>query len=142
MEKKLNHLLADLTAEYHKLQSFHWYIKGKDFFTVHEKLEEYGNSILEKIDEVAESILMLEGKPISSMKGFLKETSIEEAESTFLSSEKIFQEVIRDFQYLLTQIREVKALAEEKEIPLISVLMDDYLQSFTNAVWMMHQQSA
>ena len=28
MEKKLNHLLADLVVEYHKLQSFHWYLKG------------------------------------------------------------------------------------------------------------------
>ena len=28
MEKELNKLLADLVVEYHKLQSFHWYLKG------------------------------------------------------------------------------------------------------------------
>ena len=45
MEIKWNHLLADLIVEYHKLQNFHWYVKSKDFFTVHAKLDEYYNYI-------------------------------------------------------------------------------------------------
>ena len=55
---KLNHLLANLVVEYHKLQNFHWYIKGSDFFTVHAKLEEYYNDINKAVDEVAESSLL------------------------------------------------------------------------------------
>ena len=35
METKLNQLLADFVVEYHKLQTFHWPVKGKGFFTVH-----------------------------------------------------------------------------------------------------------
>ena len=27
METKLNQLLADFVVEYHKLQTFHWYVK-------------------------------------------------------------------------------------------------------------------
>ena len=38
MEKELNKLLADLVVEYHKLQSFHWYLKGYHFFDDHKKL--------------------------------------------------------------------------------------------------------
>lgn len=53
MDKQLNKLLADLVVEYHKLQSYHWYIKGKDFFTVHAKLEELYNGVNKAIDEVA-----------------------------------------------------------------------------------------
>ena len=53
METKLNQLLADFVVEYHKLQTFHWYVKGKDFFTVHAKLEEYYHHVKENIDEVA-----------------------------------------------------------------------------------------
>ena len=52
MDKQLNKLLADLVVEYHKLQSYHWYIKGKDFFTVHAKLEELYNGVNKAIDEV------------------------------------------------------------------------------------------
>ena len=41
MEKVVNHLnilLADLNVFYRKLQSYHWNIKGHEFFWVHEKL--------------------------------------------------------------------------------------------------------
>ena len=31
METKLNQLLADFVVEYHKTQTFHWYVKGKRF---------------------------------------------------------------------------------------------------------------
>ena len=54
--KNLNCLLADLNVFYRKLQNYHWNVKGKDFFTMHEKLEEYYDEINEQIDEVAEHI--------------------------------------------------------------------------------------
>ncbi len=72
METKLNQLLADFVVEYHKLQTFHWYVKGKDFFTVHAKLEEYYDHVNENIDEVAEHILMLNMKPLASLQEFFK----------------------------------------------------------------------
>lgn len=34
MEKLLNKLLADLVVEYHKLQSYHWYLKGYHSSTI------------------------------------------------------------------------------------------------------------
>lgn len=70
MEKELNKLLADLVVEYHKLQSFHWYLKGYHFFDDHAKLEEYYDSVAEAVDGVAENMLKLELKPESTMKGF------------------------------------------------------------------------
>lgn len=45
--KNLNCLLADLNVFYRKLQNYHWNVKGKDFFTMHEKLEEYYDEINE-----------------------------------------------------------------------------------------------
>ena len=37
----LNTFLSDLNVFYRKLQNYHWNIKGKDFFVIHGKLEEY-----------------------------------------------------------------------------------------------------
>ena len=37
----LNKMLCDLAVFYRKLQNYHWNIEGKDFFIIHEKLEEY-----------------------------------------------------------------------------------------------------
>lgn len=98
---KLNHLLANLVVEYHKLQNFHWYVKGADFFTVHAKLEDYYNNINKAVDEVAESILMLDGKPMASLKDFMANASIKEADAEFMKSDKILDEVVKDFNLLL-----------------------------------------
>ena len=118
METKLNQLLADFVVEYHKLQTFHWYVKGKDFFTVHAKLEEYYDHVNENIDEVAEHILMLNMKPLASLQEFLK-----------------------DFEYLLNEVKELKKYADDQEQYVISALMDNYISHYTKAVWMLKQQS-
>ena len=44
MENLINNLniyLSDLNVFYRKLQNYHWNIKGKSFFVVHAKPEEY-----------------------------------------------------------------------------------------------------
>lgn len=139
---KLNHLLANLVVEYHKLQNFHWYIKGSDFFTVHAKLEDYYNDINKAVDEVAESILMLEGKPLASLKDFAANASIKEAEAQFIKSDIILSEVEKDYSLLLAEVIEIKKVADAEENFIISAMMDDYIKNFTKAVWMLKQVKA
>lgn len=139
---KLNHLLANLVVEYHKLQNFHWYIKGSDFFTVHAKLEDYYNDINKAVDEVAESILMLEGKPLASLKDFAANASIKEAEAQFIKSDIILAEVEKDYSLLLAEVIEIKKAADAEENFIISAMMDDYIKNFTKAVWILKQVKA
>ena len=139
MIERLNHLLADLAVEYHKLQNFHWYIQGKDFFTIHAKLEEYYGMVSEAVDETAEQILMLGGRPLASLKEFLAETSIQEADRAFLSSGQIADELRRDFRLLLEEARTVKRQAEAEENALISAAMDGHIQEFSKLLWMLGQ---
>lgn len=139
---KLNHLLANLVVEYHKLQNFHWYIKGSDFFTVHAKLEDYYNDINKAVDEVAESILMLEGKPLASLKDFAANASIKEAEAQFIKSDIILAEVEKDYSLLLAEVIEIKKAADAEENFIISAMMDNYIKNFTKAVWMLKQVKA
>lgn len=139
MEKRLNHLLADLVVEYHKLQNFHWYVKGGDFFQAHAKLEEYYDGINGAIDEVAESILMIGGKPLASLKDFLAESSIQEASAEYRSSSEVIDEVIEDFDYLLGEVRDIKAAADDEGIHLISANMDGLIARFMQSLWMLRQ---
>ena len=41
----MNELLSTLEVFYHKLQSYHWYVKGHAFFTVHAQLESYYDEV-------------------------------------------------------------------------------------------------
>lgn len=139
MEKQLNNLLADLVVEYHKLQNFHWYVKGKDFFTVHAKLEELYDGINGAIDEVAENILMIEGSPLASLNEFMQHASIKEAKMEHIKSKDVFKEVLADFSYLLNSVKAIKKEADENEVYIISALMDDYIKEFTKSIWMINQ---
>lgn len=139
MEKQLNHLLADFAVEYHKLQNYHWYIRGKDFFNTHAKLEEYYNYINEGVDDIAEKILMIGGHPIASMQEFLDNSEIKEAKSNPLSSKDIYNSVLADFQYLLNNIKNIKVLADEENNYLISSSMDTYIDEFSKSIWMLQQ---
>ena len=51
--KGLNQLLADFQVYYMNLRGVHWNVKGKGFFTLHEKYEELYNDAANKVDEIA-----------------------------------------------------------------------------------------
>ena len=139
MDKQLNKLLADLVVEYHKLQHFHWYVKGADFFQAHAKLEEYYDEINEAIDEVAELMLQCKINPASTMKEFLKLAEIKEPTGHFTASAAIFKAVLADYKYLLKSVEDVKAAADQDGNSLVSAKMDDYIASFSKAIWMIEQ---
>ena len=63
--EKLNKLLSDYQIHYQNLRGFHWNIKGKSFFTLHSVFEKYYDQAAERVDEIAERILMLGGTPLT-----------------------------------------------------------------------------
>lgn len=137
--KNLNILLSDLNVFYRKLQNYHWNIQGKDFFTVHAKLEEYYNEINMKIDEIAEHILSLEGQPLGTLKDYLNTTQIKEAENEKVDSTIIFNELVKDYSTLLKESKDIKNLADENSESKTSALMDDIIEDYTKKLWMLKQ---
>ncbi len=139
MEEKLNLLLSDLVVEYHKLQNFHWYAKGRNFFAVHEKLEEYFRQINETIDDVAETMLMLELRPVASLHGFLEKTQIKEAKEGFIAGHEIYNYVLADFEYFKQLTTIIKKQADDEMIYQVSALMDNIIANFAKNIWMVRQ---
>ncbi len=139
MEQNLNLLLSDLVVEYHKLQNFHWYAKGRNFYAVHEKLEELYNGFLVTIDEVAEAMLMCEMKPVASLAEFTANTKIKEVKAEFIDGLEIFKHVLEDFTYFIDSVKSLKVLADENGNYLISAMMDNLIAQFAKNIWMMRQ---
>jgi len=137
--KELNQLLADLNVFYRKLQNYHWNIKGKEFFVVHEKLEEYYDEINESIDEVAEYILIRENQPLGTMKDYLQITKITEAKNEKVTCDIVFGEVIKDFCYLLEQVNKIKQEAENISDDQTSAYMDNFVEDYSKKLWMLKQ---
>lgn len=136
---KLNIYLSDLNVFYRKLQNYHWNIKGIDFFIIHEKLEQYYNSVNEQIDEIAEHILTLGGQPLGTMKDYLNKTTIEEAKNEKVISTFVFDELIKDYSKILQDTIDIKDLAERNQENKTSALMDTIIEDYSKKIWMLKQ---
>lgn len=135
----LNQLLADLNVLYRKLQNYHWNIRGKEFFELHAKLEEYYDYVNEQIDEVAEKILMEGGQPLGRMKDYLEISRLSEAENEKISADKVLENVEKDFRYIKGEILALKAAADEANAYEVSALADELISGYSKAIWMIAQ---
>ena len=135
----LNTFLSNLNVFYRKLQNYHWNVKGKDFFTIHAKLEEYYNGINAEIDEIAEHILSLGGQPLGTLKDYLNTTKIAEAENKKVDSKVIIDNLIKDYSMLLQDVKNMKNTADENSELKTSALMDEMIEDYTKKLWMLKQ---
>ena len=79
-----------------KLHNYHWYVKGNQFFTLHVKFQELYEESTLHLDDLAERLLALEGKPVATMKEHLEFSSVKEATGKE-TSEEMVNTLISDF---------------------------------------------
>ncbi|MCI8655045.1 MAG: DNA starvation/stationary phase protection protein [Clostridia bacterium] len=139
VNNSLNQFLSDLNVFFRKLQNYHWNIQGKDFFTIHEKLEEFYDCILKDIDEIAEHILINGAQPLGTLKDYLENAKIHEAENKKVSSDVIFNNLISDYELLLSTVVKIKENAENVKDYATSSLMDEYILKYSKKLWMLKQ---
>lgn len=139
VNKKLNELLADLNVFFRKLQNYHWNIEGKEFFVLHEKLEEYYDCTSKEIDEIAEHILINRAQPLGTLKDYLQIASIKEAENKKVNRDEVFQNLITDYGILLNKVIAIKEASEEVKDYATSSLMDEYILNYGKKLWMLNQ---
>lgn len=108
----VNKQVADWTVLYVKLHNYHWYVKGKDFFTLHEKFEELYTETATYIDDLAERMLALNGQPVATMKECLEISSIQEAEG-IESAEQMVKNLYDDFSNIAEELKRGMELAAE-----------------------------
>ncbi len=133
----LNVLLADYHLHYQKLRNFHWNITGPNFFELHAKFEELYEDAKLKIDEIAERILTLRGKPLSNFSSYLDISNIKEAE-TNLTDHQMVSSVLEDHNALLQQLRSVSHEAEELKDEGTLDITGTYIGELEKTSWMLN----
>lgn len=133
----VNKQVANWTVLYTKLHNFHWYVKGQQFFVLHEKFEELYNEANEHIDELAERLLALGGKPIATLQQSLETASVKEATGTE-SAEEMVQAIVNDFSILIKELKEGMDLAAEVGDDTTGDLLLSIHQGLEKHVWMLN----
>ncbi|MBG9589930.1 Dps family protein [Cytobacillus firmus] len=132
----VNQQVANWTVLYVKLHNYHWYIKGKNFFTLHAKFEELYNEANVHVDELAERILALEAKPVATMKEVLETSSLKEATGKE-NEEQMVQSVVDDFDKMVDELQEAIELAEEAKDEGTGDMLIAVKQSLKKHIWML-----
>ncbi|RKN85645.1 Dps family protein [Paenibacillus ginsengarvi] len=132
----INKQLANWGVLYVKIHNYHWYVKGKQFFTLHEKFEEMYNEANQWIDELAERILAIKGKPVATMKEMLASASVQEAGGNE-SADQMVAALVKDFQTMIGELRGAIDQADQAGDHSTADMLTEMQSSLEKRVWML-----
>lgn len=133
--KELQVLLADFQLFYTNLRGFHWNIKGPSFQQLHEQYEEMYDDTANKVDEVAERILMLGQTPVHTFSEYLKVSTIKET-GVVSDSVEIAKIILDNLKALIAKERQILSIAGEGDDEATAAMMSDYIREQEKTIWL------
>ncbi|WP_439132797.1 Dps family protein [Polaribacter sp.] len=134
---KLNGLLANFQIYYQNLRGLHWNIKGKNFFELHLKFEEFYTDSQVKIDEIAERILTLQGKPLHTFTDYIENASVPVGKNISKDVESVAL-IVNSLSELLTIEREILDLSADADDEGTNAMMSDFIAEQEKTIWMLN----
>lgn len=135
VKKAINLQVANWTVLYYKFHHYHWFIKGRHFFTLHEKFEELYNEAAQYVDELAERLLALGGRPAGTMQECLSIASVKEAEGSE-NEEQMLETVIADFEQISSELDRAIELTENEGDSVTADIFIGMKKSINKHNWM------
>jgi starvation-inducible DNA-binding protein len=133
---RLNGLLADYSVFYQKLRIFHWTVKGPMFFQLHAKFEEMYSSAALNVDEIAERIVGLGGRPLGRLADHVAQASLQEDQGTTDASDMVRQ-LVADQKALVASLRGGSSEAAEASDTLTANLLEEMADAEEKTAWML-----
>ena len=136
LSSHLNELLADYQLFYQNLRGMHWNIKGREFFELHLKFEEFYDNAVIKIDEIAERILTLGATPEHTFKDYLDKAIVPVGQN-ISQDDKAVRLIVDSLFELLKIERSILEKAGEFNDEGTNSMMSDFITEQEKTVWMM-----
>ncbi|HHV33748.1 MAG TPA: DNA starvation/stationary phase protection protein [Acholeplasma sp.] len=137
LQNKLNEAVGNLILFYVKLHNYHWFVKGNQFYRLHNLFEQMYDEITETYDVIAERMLMLNMKPVATLKDSLAVATLKEATGNETTKEMI-QQVLNDYKQLDASFKELLVLAEEANDDVTQDIMTSNRAVFQKHIWMLN----
>ena len=132
----VNQQIASWTVLYTKLHNYHWFVKGYQFFTLHEKFEELYNEASVHIDELAERLLALGEKPVATLEESLKLSLVAEATGKE-SADQMVETLYNDFQVLMKELKKGMDIAGKVNDEMTGDMLISIHQGLEKHAWML-----
>ena len=135
---KLNTNVANLQVLYVKLHNYHWNVRGAQFFSIHQVTESYYDYMAEQYDAIAERILQLGAKPLTTLKEYLDNATLQEEQGKDFEPPYILDRLIEDFNQLKKDFKEISDLANEINDQTTVAMADENVAWLEKAIWMLN----
>ncbi|MBO8164548.1 MAG: DNA starvation/stationary phase protection protein [Brevibacillus sp.] len=132
----LNKQIANCGLLYIKLHNYHWFVKGDHFFELHSKFEEFYNEISAYLDELAERLLALNGRPHATMRDFLQHASLTEATGNE-TAQQMVQNIANDFGTIIDELKQGISIAEDQNDQATADILIGMRSSLEKHRWML-----
>ena len=132
----LNILLANFPVYYQNLRGLHWNIKGKSFFELHLKFEEFYTDSQEKIDFIAERILTLGGTPLHTFTDYSEISKVPVGKNITQDVEAV-NLVIISLSELLKIERNILEESDKADDEGTNAMMSDLIAEQEKTIWML-----
>jgi starvation-inducible DNA-binding protein len=133
---QLNQLLADYQIYYQNLRGFHWNISGPGFFELHRHFETLYTAAQLTIDELAERILTLGGRPLHTMSDYVHSADIKESRDVYTADETV-RTTLKNIEVLLHLEREIVIAANEAGDEGTADLLTPLIAAQEKQAWML-----
>ncbi len=133
---KLNYTLANAIVTYQKLHHYHWEVSGETFFDLHTKFEEQYDKFKLIIDDVAERIATVGGRPLATLARAIELAEVKEDPETPAARE-MARNILQDYMTQVSQMRDVIKDAEATGDRGTTNLMDEISDGLEKDAWMM-----
>ena len=134
---ELNSLLANFQVYYQNVRGLHWNIKGRNFFELHTKFEEFYTDAQEKVDLIAERILTLQGTPLHTFDDYVKLSTVKIGKNVS-NDEKAVALIVNSVSELLKIERIILELSDEAGDEGTNAMMSDFISEQEKMLWMMN----
>lgn len=132
----LNKQIANWNVLFVKLHNYHWFVKGPVFFTLHLKFEELYNEAALNIDNLAERVLAIGGRPVATMKQHLELSSVKEASGNEKAAEMV-KTTEQDFRQLIAELQQGMEVAQQAGDETTSDMLLGIHTTLEKHVWML-----
>ena len=133
-----NHIIANQGILQIKLHQYHWYVKGPNFFTLHEKFEELYTENTQYYDKIAERLIASGAKPFSTAEQYIQYSFVQEAASgKYLSAEEMVENLADDYRTTRDVAGRAIMLTQNENDTVLEDLLIDYKGYLDKTIWML-----
>lgn len=131
----LNQQVSNFAVLTEKIHHYHYYVSGPSFFTLHNELREEFKFSFQKVDDFAERLLMIGGKPVTTLREYLDLTTLVENQKEFKDPQHMIEGLISDYRQLVSELKAGIALAENANDPVTEDFFIGIIEYYEERIW-------